>query len=83
MISKAKACSSRFVAWKATNSCRRTIFAARKRAMTRLRRVTVVGPEDLEQEMCRKFVELGATGYTSIPCYGAGRETLPSGGRAR
>ncbi len=57
-------------------------LAARKREMTRLRRVTVVGPEDLEPEISHKFVELGATGYTSIPCYGAGRHAIAHGNRS-
>jgi MFS superfamily sulfate permease-like transporter len=51
-------------------------YAARKRAMTRLRRVTVVAAADLESELSRKFVQLGASGYTSIPCSGAGRSDL-------
>jgi MFS superfamily sulfate permease-like transporter len=54
-------------------------FAARKRALTRLRRVTTVAPEDLETALTSKFIELGATGYTSIPCYGMGREAIARG----
>jgi len=54
-------------------------FAARKRGMTRLRRVTVVVEEGLEKQLTEKFVELGASGYTAIPCYGAGRSTLAAG----
>ncbi len=53
--------------------------AARKRAMTRLRRVTVVAEESLEQKLSRKFVELGASGYTAIHCHGAGRTALTEG----
>ena len=51
-------------------------LAARKRAMTRLRRVTVVAEEKLEERLTQKFVELGASGYTALPCHGAGRSTL-------
>jgi MFS superfamily sulfate permease-like transporter len=51
-------------------------LAARKRAMTRLRRVTVVAEEKLEERLIQKFVELGASGYTALPCHGAGRATL-------
>ncbi len=56
--------------------------AARKRAMTRLRRVTVVAGSDLQAELAAKFVELGASGYTAIPCSGAGRSTLAEGNGA-
>ena len=51
-------------------------FAARKRAMTRLHRVTVVAAGELEHELTDKFVALGASGYTAIPCRGAGRSTM-------
>ncbi|MEO2046728.1 MAG: SulP family inorganic anion transporter [Pirellulales bacterium] len=51
-------------------------LAARKRAMTRLRRVTVVAEEKLEERLTQKFVELGASGYTALPCHGAGRATF-------
>ncbi len=54
-------------------------FAARKRAMTRLRRVTVVAADSLKEELAAKFVDLGASGYTAIPCYGAGRTALWKG----
>ncbi len=54
-------------------------LAARKQAMTRLRRVTVVAEEALEQELTDKFVELGASGFTAIPCHGGGRTALANG----
>lgn len=54
-------------------------FAARKRAMTRLRRVTVVAPDALLEELAGRFVELGASGYTAIACQGAGRSSLANG----
>ncbi|MBT4725701.1 MAG: SulP family inorganic anion transporter [Planctomycetaceae bacterium] len=54
-------------------------FAARKQAMTRLQRVTVVADESLEESLIREFVKLGASGYTSIPCHGAGRRSLAEG----
>ena len=57
-------------------------FAARKRAMTRLRRVTVVAGRELQDELTAKFVELGASGYTAIPCGGAGRSTISEGNGA-
>jgi len=54
-------------------------FAARKRAMTQLRRVTVVAEHSLEVSLAAKFVQLGASGYTAIPCHGAGRATFGAG----
>jgi nitrogen regulatory protein PII len=41
--------------------------------LTRLRRVTVVVGREIEHELAKKLVELGASGYTMIPCWGAGR----------
>lgn len=54
-------------------------FAARKRGLTRLHRVTVVASEGLENELFVKFITLGASGYTAIPCRGAGRSKLAEG----
>jgi len=56
-------------------------YAARKRALTRLRRVTVVASSDIQDRLAGKLVELGASGYTSIPCTGAGRSTKDNGSR--
>lgn len=50
-------------------------LATRKRTMTRMRRVTVVAPQPLEERLSQKFNELGASGYTATPCHGAGRTT--------
>ena len=41
-----------------------------------MRRLTAVAEADLEDWLLDNFVELGATGYTSLPCSGAGRSTL-------
>jgi MFS superfamily sulfate permease-like transporter len=57
--------------------------SARKRGMARLRRVTVVADVVLEERLTDKFIELGASGYTSIPCSGAGRRALADKGAAR
>jgi MFS superfamily sulfate permease-like transporter len=57
--------------------------AARKRGMTRLRRVTIIGPANLEADLTSRIVEFGATGYTTIPCSGAGRRTLAREGSAK
>jgi MFS superfamily sulfate permease-like transporter len=57
-------------------------LSARRRAVKPMRRITIVGPEDLEEMLCEKLLDLGASGYTSIPCYGVGR-TKPSAGKSR
>lgn len=54
-------------------------FAARKRAMTRLRRVTFVAESKLQAELTAKLVALGASGYTAIACHGAGRSPRADG----
>lgn len=54
-------------------------FAARKRAMTRLRRVTLVTGISLQETLSKKLVELGASGFTTIPCSGVGRSGIADG----
>lgn len=49
--------------------------AARRRRLTRLKRVTIVTQEDLEPQLTERCIALGASGYTSSPCHGAGRRT--------
>lgn len=41
--------------------------------MTRLRRVTIVIEAAHEDRLVRRLRELGASGYTAIPCHGGGR----------
>lgn len=53
--------------------------AARKRSLVRIRRVTIMADAALEFEITQKCVELGASGYTAIPCHGAGRRSLAEG----
>jgi MFS superfamily sulfate permease-like transporter len=53
--------------------------ATRKRGLATVRRVTVVADEALEEWLEEEFVKCGATGYTSIPCTGAGRRHLENG----
>jgi hypothetical protein len=43
---------------------------------TRLWKAVVVLDTALEQELLAKFIELGASGYTSMPCNGAGRHAV-------
>lgn len=54
-------------------------FAARKRDLAAVRRLTVVAEADLEEELLKEFVRLNATGYTVTPCYGAGRSAVGQG----
>ncbi len=53
--------------------------AARKGGLAAMRRLTVIGDESIEQWLEERFVELGATGFTSLPCSGAGRRELEAG----
>jgi hypothetical protein len=53
--------------------------AARKRSFTRIKRVTIVADRQLEGILTDRCVKLGASGYTSIPCRGAGRRRLNEG----
>jgi hypothetical protein len=45
-------------------------------SFTRLWKAVVVLDTALEEEMLQKFVELGASGYTSVQCNGAGRKAV-------
>lgn len=53
--------------------------AARKGGLATMRRLTVVSDGAIEQWLEERFVELGATGFTSLPCRGAGRRELEEG----
>ena len=53
--------------------------SARKRGLATMRRLTVIADADREQWLEEKFVDLGATGFTSLPCSGAGRREIESG----
>lgn len=50
--------------------------AARRRGLAHVRRLTVVVEEEIASRLESEVVRLGATGYTSIPCTGAGRSDL-------
>lgn len=54
-------------------------FATRKRSLKALRRLTVVADAELQDRLVSDFIRLGASGYTLIPCLGAGRRLLSSG----
>jgi MFS superfamily sulfate permease-like transporter len=53
--------------------------ATRKRGMVRLKRVTAVTEAALENEIVACFLGHGASGYTAIPCHGAGRRHPAAG----
>jgi hypothetical protein len=43
---------------------------------TRLWKAVVVVDTDLKQELLQKFIQMGATGYTTVDCNGAGRRVV-------
>ncbi len=51
-------------------------FAARKRSMEKLRRITVIVPEEVGDAVCRQIIQLGATGYTTTQVLGVGRHQI-------
>ncbi len=51
-------------------------FAARKRSMEKLRRITVIIPDRVAHQACRRIIELGATGYTTTDVHGVGRHQI-------
>ncbi len=53
-------------------------LGARRKGMTRLRRLTVVTDQAIEQRLVAQLRALGATGYTSMDCRGLGRSGLAS-----
>ncbi|KAA5546083.1 SulP family inorganic anion transporter [Roseiconus nitratireducens] len=53
--------------------------SARRKGICTVKRLTIVTDPDLEQTVERELVRLGASGFTSIPCYGSGRSNLPTG----
>ena len=58
-------------------------FSARRLLLSPIRRITMVADAALEETLTTEAARLGATGYTSIPCYGAGRRQLADGPAAR
>ena len=53
--------------------------SARKQGLASLRRITIVAKRDLEKWLETEFIQRGATGFTAIPCYGAGRTLIEKG----
>lgn len=54
-------------------------FATRKRGLASIRRITIVAGDGLQQRLIDEAFRLGASGYTVIPCLGAGRRGLAAG----
>jgi MFS superfamily sulfate permease-like transporter len=56
--------------------------AARRKGLWTIRRLTIFTSPDLDQVIQSKMIALGASGYTSIPCFGAGKHQIAmAGGR--
>jgi MFS superfamily sulfate permease-like transporter len=58
-------------------------FATRKRSLKSLKRVTIIAEAALQDRLVGDITRLGASGYTLIPCVGAGRRDLAAGGPPR
>jgi MFS superfamily sulfate permease-like transporter len=56
-------------------------LATRRRGTVRLRRVTAVVDAAIEESLTSRFRALGASGFTVIPCHGAGRRDTAAGDR--
>ncbi|MCA9188027.1 MAG: SulP family inorganic anion transporter [Planctomycetales bacterium] len=54
-------------------------YSARKKGMARIRRITVVTSSEIEKQLESAMVDMGATGFTCIPCRGVGRRGLAEG----
>lgn len=50
--------------------------AARKRGLTPARRLTIIADQELAEKLTAAIVEMGATGFTETPGFGAGRRHL-------
>lgn len=53
-----------------------SVHAARKRGLTPARRLTIVADQDVAETLTAAIVEMGATGFTETPGFGAGRRHL-------
>ena len=51
-------------------------LAARHRGLASIRRLTIVTDPRIEEELESRLIQLGATGYTAMPCYGMGKHDL-------
>jgi MFS superfamily sulfate permease-like transporter len=51
-------------------------YAARKRSMEKLRRITVIVPSEIGDQVMHRIIELGASGYTVSEVKGVGRHQI-------
>ncbi len=51
-------------------------YAARRKSMERLRRITIIGPVEIESRVAEQLLSLKATGYTISDCRGVGRRQI-------
>lgn len=57
-------------------------LAARKQSLVPLKRLTIVATADLQEQLEDVIVQCGVSGYTILPCRGAGRHDLKKGSRS-
>lgn len=60
----------------------RDALAARKQKLAALRRLTIIATPDIQEQLETVIAEAGASGYTMLPCRGAGRQDLQQGAHA-
>jgi MFS superfamily sulfate permease-like transporter len=58
-------------------------FSARRGGLTRIRRLTLVCPTGVTDEILSELARCGASGYTITDCRGSGRSTVLDGSGAR
>lgn len=51
-------------------------FAARRKSMEKLERISIIVPEYAVEKVCKKLIEIGVTGYTLTSCQGTGRHQI-------
>ncbi len=51
-------------------------LSTRHRGLASIRRITIVVDPDIESELERRLIDLGATGYTAVQCYGMGKHDI-------
>lgn len=57
-------------------------LAARKQSLVALKRLTIVATADLQNQLEDVIVKFGVSGYTILPCRGAGRHDIEQGSRS-
>lgn len=51
-------------------------YAARKQAIEKLRRITMIIPPEIRDQVCQSLIQLGASGYTLTDVSGVGRHQI-------